>query len=184
MSQTLEESVLQILQSPEVRRINFRLLGVDVRGTVYAEIADKIIEGYMIVPDELDADLDAGAAAQYSARLNKFRFGSHRFGFREWNSYVVHEATHAIVDYKKIKISKIDDEVVAHVAHTLYLRRAGFGFKSHGITNKTWFAAVAVADSLIRGGIPDQNLVEKLQETVKKDPLYHDFIGEMAFANG
>jgi hypothetical protein len=185
MAQTLEESVIRILQSPEVSRINFRLLGVDVRGTVYKEIVDKILEGHIIVPDEIEKDLaKEGAGAKYSPKFNKFRFGSHRFGFREWNSYVVHEATHAIVDYKKIQISKIDDETVAHVAHTLYLRRAGFGFKSHGITNKTWYAARDVADSIIRNGIADNGLVEKLQETVRNDPFYHDFIGETAQSDG
>lgn len=185
MAQTLEESVLRILQSPEVARINFRLLGVEVSGRIYKEIADKILEGYFVVPDEIDADLAReGSGAAYSAHFNKFRFGSHRFGFREWNSYVVHEATHALVDYRKIKISKIDDEAVAHVAHTLYLRRAGFGFKSHGITNKTWYAARTVADSIIGGGTPDKKLVEKLLEAVRNDPLYHGSIGEMAFVNG
>ncbi|GEM_PF-4503326 len=184
MAQTIEESVLKILQSPAVSRLNFRLLGVEISGKAYLEIADKIIEGHFVVPDELDTELDKGAAAQYSGRKNKFRFGSHRYGFREWDSYVVHEATHAIVDYNKIQISKIDDEAVAHVAHTLYLRRVGFGFKSHGIVNKTWYAAVSVADSIIRAREPDGALVKKLQETVRSDPDYHAFIGEMAFVNG
>jgi hypothetical protein len=185
MAQTIEESVLRILQSPAVSRLNFRLLGVEVSGKIYLEIADKIIEGHFVVPDEIDADLAReGSGAAYSARKNKFRFGSHRYGFREWDSYVVHEATHAIVDYNKVQISKIDDEVVAHVAHTLYLRRVGFGFKSHGVINKTWYAAVAVADSIIRGREPDSALVKKLQEAVRNDPDYHAFIGEMAFVNG
>lgn len=185
MAQTLEESTLRVLQSPEVSRINFRLLGVDVRGTAYLEIADKILEGHISVADELDEDLvREGSGAAYSALSNRLRFGTHRFGFREWNSYVVHEATHALVDYKKIQISKIDDEVVAHVAHTLYLRRVGFGYKSHGITNKTWFAARDVADSIIHNGTPDDGLVKKLQEAVRNDPLYHDFIGKQSTANG
>ena len=185
MAQTIEESVLRILQSPAGSRVNFRLLGVEVSGKAYREIADRIIEGHFIVPDEVDEDLRReGAGAAYSGRQNKFRFAHHRFGFREWESYVVHEATHAIVDYNKIQISKIDDEVVAHVAHTLYLRRVGFGFKSHGIVNKTWYAAVAVADSIVRTGAPNDALVKKLQETVRSDPDYHAFIGEMAFVNG
>lgn len=185
MAQTLEESVLRILQSPEIARLNFRLLGVEVSGRAYLEIADKVMEGHFIVPDELDTELiREGAGAAYSPRHNKFRFSNHRFGFREWNSYVVHEATHALVDFQKITISKIDDEVVAYVAHTLYLRRVGFGFKSHGITNKTWYAARAVADSIIRNKTPDQKLVEKLQEVVRTDPLYIEFIGQTAWADG
>jgi hypothetical protein len=60
----------------------------------------------------------------------------------------------------------------------------GCGFKSHGISNKTWYGAVAVADSIIRRGMPDQNLVKKLQETVRNDPDYHSFIGETAFVDG
>lgn len=183
MAQTLEESVLRILQSPEVSHINFKLLGVEVSVRAYREIADKILEGSVTV--ELDETVARdGAAAKYSPRKNKFRMGSHRYGSREWQSAVVHEATHAIVDLRKIKISKIDDEVVAHVAHTLYLRRVGFGFKSHGFTNKTWYAARDVADSIIRSGTPNETLVKKLQESVRNDPLYHDFIGETAFVDG
>jgi hypothetical protein len=182
MAQTLEESVLRILQSPEVSRVNFKLLGVEVSGRAYREIADKVLEGHFVV--ELEDDVGDGAGAKYSPRQNKFRFGNHRYGFREWHSYVVHEMTHAIVDYRKIKISKIDDEVVAHVAHTLYLRRAGFSFKSHGIINKTWHAARDVADSILRRGTPDEALVNKLRKAVEDDPLYHDFIGEVAFVNG
>lgn len=182
---TIEESVLRILQSPAVSRINFRLLGVNVSGSAFKEIADKILEGHIIVPNEIDDELAReGSGGAYSPRFNKFRFGSHRFGFREWNSMVVHEATHALVDYRKIQISKIDDEVVAHVAHTLYLRRVGFGFVSHGFTNKTWFAARDVADSIIRKGEPDDGLVKRLQETVRNDPLYHDFIGKVAHVDG
>ena len=183
MAQTVEESVLRILQSPEVSRINFNLLAVEVSGRAYLEIADKILEGSITV--EIDETVaQDGAAAKYSPRQNKFRMGSHRYGFREWHSAVVHEATHALVDIKKIQISKIDDEVVAHVAHTLYLRRVGFSFKSHGFTNKTWYAARDVADSIIRSGKPSGALVKKLQEVVRNDPFYHDFIGEMAFVNG
>lgn len=182
MAQTLEESVLRILQSPEVSRINFSLLGVDVSGRAYTEIADKILEGYIAV--EIDPTVVRGAAAQYSPHDNKLRFGSHRYGFREWQSAVVHEATHAIVDLRKILISKIDDEVVAHIAHTLYLRRVGFSFKSHGFTNKTWYAARDVADSIIHSGKPSDELVKTLQEVVKNDPFYHDFVGETAFVNG
>lgn len=182
MTQTVEESVLRILQSPEVARINFRLLGVEVSGRAYLEIADKILEGHFTA--ELETDIGNGTGAKYSPRENKFRFGSHRFGFREWQSYVVHEATHAIVDFKKIKISKIDDEVVAHIAHTLYLRRVGFGFKSHGVVNKTWYAARDVADSIIRQGTADEGVVKNLRKAVENDPLYHDFIGETAFVNG
>lgn len=170
------------MQSPEVSRINFHLLGVEVNSRAYGEIVDKILEGKITV--ELEQDVGNGAGAKYSPGENKMRFGSHRFGFREWNSYVVHEATHAIVDLKKIKISKIDDEAVAHVAHTLYLRRVGFGFRSHGIINKTWYAARDVADSIIRQGKPDSNSVKNLQKVIENDPLYHDFIGEMAFVNG
>jgi DUF971 family protein len=184
MAQTLEESVLRILQSPAISRVNFRLLGVEVSGKAYVEIAEKILEGHIAVPDELDKGLGKSTGAGYSPRLNRLRFGSHRYGFREWNSYVVHEATHALVDYKKIQIIKIDDEVVAHVAHVLYLRRVGFSFKSHGITNKTWYVARDVADSIIRRGAPDQSLVKKLQDAVKNDPLYHDFIDQIAFVNG
>jgi hypothetical protein len=185
MAQTMEESVLRILQSPEVSRINFRLLGVEVSGRAYREIADKILEGHFTVPEEIDAELAReGSGAAYSAYFNKFRFGGHRYGFREWQSYVVHEATHALVDYRKIQISRIDDEAVAHVAHTLYLRRAGFGFKSHGVINKTWYAAAAVADSIIHSGMPDGALVKKLQEAVRSDPDYHELIGKTAFADG
>lgn len=183
MAQTLEESVLRILQSPEAARVKFDLLGVEVNVREYRRIADKILEGTITV--ELDESVGrVGAAAQYSAERNVFRMGSHRFGAREWQSMVVHEATHAIVDVNKISITKIDDEVVAHVAHTLYLRRVGFSFKSHGFTNKTWFVARDVADSILRNGSPSQKLVEKLQETVRNDPLYHDFIGETAFVDG
>lgn len=185
MAQTIEESVLRILQSHEVSRINFRLLGVEVSGRLYREIADKILEGHFIVPDEIDEDIaKEGSGAAYSAHFNKFRMGSHRYGFREWNSYVVHEATHAIVDYKKVQISSIDNEVVAHTAQMIYLRRAGFGFKSHGILNKTWYAARDVANSIIRSRTPDETLVKKLQETVRNDPDYHKFIGETAFVDG
>ena len=185
MAQTMEISVLRVLQSPEVSRINFNLFGVDIKGAAYQEIANRILEGSVAVPDEIDEELRKdGSGAAYSPRFNKFRFGSHRFGFREWNSYVVHEATHAIVDYKKIVISKLNDEVVAHIAQMIYLRRVGFGFNSHGITNKTWYAAKDVADSIIRKSAPDQKLVEKLQKAVKNDPFYHDFIDGMAFVNG
>ena len=185
MSETLEISVLRILESHDVACINFRLLGVEVSGRAYLEIADKIREGKIIIPDEIDDELvKEGSGAAYSPHFNKFRFASRHSGFREWNSYVVHEATHTIVDMRKIKISKIDDEVVAHTAQMLYLRRVGFGFKSHGITNKTWYSALDVADSILRRGTPDKILVEKLQEVVKNDPLYLDFIGQIAFVDG
>ncbi len=185
MAQTLEISVLNILESPEVARVQFRLLGVDVSSGGYLEIAGKIREGHITVPDEIDAELvKEGAGAAYSGHFNKFRFGSRQFGHREWNSYVVHEATHALVDMRKIAISKIDDEVVAHTAQMVYLQRAGFGFRSHGITNKTWFPARDVADSIVRTGIPDETLVNKLREAVKADPFYHDFIGKIAFVDG
>jgi hypothetical protein len=182
MEQTLEDSVLHILQSPEVSRINFRMLGVEISGRAYKEIAEKVLEGHFTV--EIDNAIVSGAGAQYSPHENVFRFGGHRFGYREWNSTVVHEATHAIIDFRKIRISKIDDEVVAHVAHTLYLRRVGFGYKSHGFTNKTWYAARYVADSIIRRGSPDDGLVKRLQEVVRNDPFYHDFIGQTSFVNG
>ncbi len=57
MTQTLEESVLRILQSPEVSRINFRLPGVEVSGRAYQDISERIPEGHFTVPDEIDADL-------------------------------------------------------------------------------------------------------------------------------
>jgi len=182
MEYTLEDNVIRVLRSYEVSRVNFRLFGIDVRGTVYGEIADKILEGHFTV--EIDSSLDKYTEAKYSRKKNKFRMSRNAYGFRGWHSAVVHEATHALTDWRKIQITKIDDEVVAHIAHTLYMRRAGFGFKSHGITDPVWYAARDVADSIIKSGKPNDALVKKLRDAVKNDPFYHEFIGEMADNDG
>ena len=166
MAQTLEESVLRILQSPEVSRINFRLLGVDVRGTGYSGIADKILEGSITV--EEDPALPPGKAAKFSPKpTEKFSFLNHRYGFREWHSYVVHEATHALVYLQKIHLSAEEDESVALTAQAVYFRRAGFGFKSHFITNPRIFVARDIADLIIQGRDVPDSLVEKLKTAIR-----------------
>ncbi|MGH9946259.1 MAG: hypothetical protein ACRD6X_03575 [Pyrinomonadaceae bacterium] len=75
MTQTFEESVLQILQGTDADRVNFRLFGVVSATHLFREIADKILEGSTV----------AKARGLVHCRPSHLR----RQNVQKWNGYLI-----------------------------------------------------------------------------------------------
>jgi len=130
---SLQDDVVTLLRSREAQRINFRFGPVPVYGAGYATIASAIGNGRIMLAgmesriqgallceyresegenhvNRLLVDVDLDFSAPFEAQL------------------VIHEATHALMDYQATPLNLLDSEAAAYIAGTFYCFLKGVSF--------------------------------------------------------
>jgi hypothetical protein len=131
----IAEKVAAILREPATVRINFRYAGVRIYGSGYAAVAQAIEREHIAVrlPGSAVAQrlMRSSGVASYSSSENTLYVPS--ANFLEGNvihdkALVVHEMTHALMDYHRHNMAVRQSEAVAYLAQMMYVF-------NHGITS-------------------------------------------------
>jgi len=109
---SIRTDIIDVLRSPNCRRINFTLGTVRVSGAEYATIAQCVVNGHIQV---VQSSVIASTMAAYYRKYNYFAVGS-----SPSRNLIVHEATHALNDWHKRTITDVDDEACAYVAQMVF----------------------------------------------------------------
>jgi hypothetical protein len=142
------------LLSSACQRIRFDFAGVAVRPGGYTVIAFSLIgprPNRRLAANRRPMDvrvesLSAGTEAAYRALNNEIVVPSVTFGatLQEERS-IVHEATHAVFDFQRTRITALDEEAAAFLAGAIFWRLSGGGPVATSITGP----ALEIAGDLV-----------------------------------
>jgi hypothetical protein len=121
---------------------------VTIFGESYHTIGQAVFDGDIV----LEVDATIGPAALYDKNTDTFKVSRMLKPTLSDKALVVHEATHAMCDWKGRKMNALFSEMVAFVAEALFFLRATGGAKSvgHPKADKVYAKAFLIA-SLLRG---------------------------------
>src|ERR1700749_573285 len=118
--------LFQVLQSPEVKRIDFNMAHIKVDAAGFQNVVVSLMLGTLHIGVER---MTGGAAAKYYTHGNKFAFPNVSFGTDDnEKAYLVHEAVHAMQDINygydftrgDYFTMESENEAAAYVAGVLY----------------------------------------------------------------
>jgi len=121
----LEDNIIRILESPEVRRINFQCGPVRIYGQGYRRVADAIRSRRLVCVHNTLAQQAGVALYQHAVgpnRVNRLQIPDPAFPNIHHKAMLVHEATHAIEDYHRRALNELDAEAAAYLAQMMYYR--------------------------------------------------------------
>lgn len=114
------------LQSDHVQSINFRFGHVHVFPSHFRAVADAILDGTLKVaydPVGLAAD---GSLAEYDSGTNTFKFQNRQIlSTPAGRATAVHEASHAVADFRNGDTAIRHEEGAAHICEGWYLLNSG-----------------------------------------------------------
>lgn len=106
------------LRSTGINKINFTYDGVTINSSDYFRIARAVIADKVHVKV---VRLEPGVGAQYDPRSNTLEFPSIQYGTKPSEQVTItHEATHAILDMNKVKITALKNEITAYIAGGIF----------------------------------------------------------------
>lgn len=109
------QDVIDTLNDPLVRRIDFHVGKTHVDAEGYLTILDMVETGVIEV---VEGDRNY---AEYIPKLNRLRTqGGRSPAGVEQRATLLHESTHAIVDLRGYAATRLDDEVAGYLAHLTY----------------------------------------------------------------
>ena len=167
---TYRGKVRDVLMSREAANINFTVLGINIRGTIFPDIANDISGDKPTRRVVVRQGFDNGAAATYNPKTNTMEVGTDAINSRIWKGYVIHEAVHAWIDKSKLKPLFVDNEAVAYIAQAIYYRRVGVA--RHRFTTPAYLAARDVGNLIINGQNPPTALITRLKTAILSSPTY------------
>lgn len=129
---TMVEKIVAILNEPATARINFRYDGVPVYGSGYATIATAIENDHVHVRllrgQRAARAMRALGVAAYNKTSDTFFVSGADFldtTTTPKKALVVHEMTHALLDYHRSTMSQGKSEAAAYIAQMMYLFNSG-----------------------------------------------------------
>ena len=167
---TYRGKVRDVLMSREAANINFTVLGINIRGTIFPDIANDISGDKPTRWVVVRQGFDNGAAAIYDPKTNTMEVGTDAINSRIWKGYVIHEAVHAWIDKSKLKPLFVDNEAVAYIAQAIYYRRVGVARSR--FTTPAYLAARDVGNLIINGKNPPDALITRLKTAILSSPTY------------
>lgn len=125
----LDLDIQQLLRSPDVSQINFRMAGLTVNGQGYRQVSDCLSD--RPARHRLRVTVNAAivgnqALASYNPEDDKLNVRSRDIlGTAQGRAQVVHECTHAQCDLRGRNSAILDEEGAAFVAEGWYLLATG-----------------------------------------------------------
>ena len=167
---TYRGKVRDVLMSREAANINFTVLGINIRGTIFPDIANDISGDKPTRWVVVRQGFDNGAAAVYDPKTNTMEIGTDAINSRIWKGYVIHEAVHAWIDKSKLKPLFVDNEAVAYIAQAIYYRRVGLSRSR--IDHPVYLAARDIGNLLMKGRTPSDQSLQNLRTQILARPAY------------
>jgi hypothetical protein len=183
--------LFQVLQSPEVKRIDFTLAHIKVDTAGFQNVVVSLMLGTLHIGVER---MTGGAAAKYYTHGNKFAFPTVVFGSDDSDkAYLVHESVHAMQDINygndfsrgDYFTMESENEAAAYVAGVLYDM---YKNQDTHYTSATWLAAKAIALKIkdTPGAEVSDADVRTLRGVISGDPTYRSatFASESTYSDG
>lgn len=161
--------VRTVLLSREAANINFTALGITIRGTIFAGLAEEFNGDTPARKVRVNHDYDDGGAAYYR-ETNTMEVGLDAVNSRIWKGYVVHEAVHAWIDKARLKPMMVDNEAVAYIAQAIYYRRVGVARSRFSTPH--YLSARDIGNQIISGQTPPAALYTKLKTDILSSKTY------------
>ncbi len=131
----LRQRFANLLMSGEVARINFRYGHFHLRPGGYVVIAMSLATRDIHHPGQVDQrrpmdvqveTIPPQADALYRSRTNTIAVPTIDYGQTPAHrAAVVHEATHAIFDYNRVRLTAFEEEACAYIADAMYRQMIG-----------------------------------------------------------
>ncbi len=172
----LDRAVTAILRSDKVQRINFTVEGVRVDGSGFTAVADAVQRGAI----QVYTNTQLNGMARYRYRVGPNRVNVLEVPFAGWPGHpqralVVHEAVHAMNDWRGRSVNSLADESAAYIAQWIYLiwggSRPSMGSDEQAMVE---MFAFSIAEGLRRGTPPDRRSLEQLRDAILAMPAYRN----------
>jgi hypothetical protein len=170
----LREEILSTLRCSAAQHIRFSFTSVhgdtvSVDHTSFERVASAIVSGAIrIVRSTASDDGDASYGGDEAGNPFEVAPLHHR---RMQEAIVLHEAVHASFDLTRSVINRLDNEVAAYIAGTVYLRRTGFPRVRYAGTFEE--VALPAVSSIIHHGAPTADDLTRIRGALERDPEYH-----------
>lgn len=170
--------ILDVLSSPEVLSINFSAYGTSIKGSDFYETFVEMVFGTRNVT--VSPEFSNGAAATYHPDTNVIKVGLKSGIQFLWESYVVHEVVHAIIDRKKLQIPALENEALAYIAQMIYLQKLNRVQFSDAI----YMTAARLAGLIANGSSPSTVDLEVFKAKILINPAYFGRTPSIYLADG
>jgi hypothetical protein len=167
---TYRGKVRTVLMSREAANINFTAYGINIRGSIFPDIASDFTGDKPTRTLVVKEKFEPGVAALYYKDLNKMEVGLDAVNSRMWKGYVIHEAVHAWIDKSKLRPLRVENEATAYIAQAVYYRRVGMSRQR--FSSDLYLTARDIANVIIHGQTPPVSLLNKLKTVILADPTY------------
>jgi hypothetical protein len=167
---TYRGKVREVLMSREAANINFTAFGINIRGTIFPDIANEFTGDKATRSIAVRDNFPAGVAALYHRDTNLMEVGLDAVNSRMWKGVVIHEAVHAWIDKNKLKPLVVENEAIAYIAQAIYYRRVGMGRRR--FFSDIYLKARDIGNVIINGQAPPDALLTKLKTAILAHPAY------------
>ena len=167
---TYQGKVRTVLMSREASNINFTAFGINIRGTIFPDIAEDFTGEKKTRTLVVKEKFEEGVAALYYKATNTMEVGLDAVNSRMWKGYVIHEAVHAWIDKSKLRPLRVENEAIAYIAQAVYYRRVGMSRSR--FSSDIYLTARDIGNTIIRGQTPPDSLLTKLKNVILASPTY------------
>lgn len=167
---TYQGKVRDVLMSREAANINFTAFGINIRGTIFPDIANDFTGDKPTRSVVVKDSFDDGVAALYYKATNTMEVGLDAVNSRMWKGYVIHEAVHAWIDKSKLRPLRVENEAIAYIAQAVYYRRVGMSRSR--FSSELYLTARDIGNLIINGQTPSDTLLTKLKNSILAHPAY------------
>jgi hypothetical protein len=177
-----QQTVLAILRGPVASAMSFNIGSVSLLPGDLLDVASAIESGKITLIHRPTL----GHMAIYDSQRNRMAIPFASLPPPDGQAIVVHEAVHAVMDMRRIKLTSIPSEVIAYAAQALFLRRNGLdmanwtpspAFSENPRNYLAWTgifqSASAIAELIDKGQSADV-WIAPLGISLKVSPTYAD----------
>jgi hypothetical protein len=169
--------VLSTLREPAVGQLSYRLGPFVMVAADYERVAKAIDRRLISVVDNPDFN----GHAKYNARLNRITISASGSD----PALLIHEATHAVQDARKMDLTHADAEMLAYVAQCLYLEKVGQPLVNYQASfdwdapsmfgwNLIFKLAAAIASLIHNGKAVPQTAIDWLRQGIHMANFYRE----------
>lgn len=162
--------VRAVLMSREAANINFTAFGINIRGTIFPDVANDFTGDKPTRTLIVNEKFEEGVAALYYKATNTMEVGLDAVNSRMWKGYVIHEAVHAWIDKSKLRPLRVENEAIAYIAQAVYYRRVGMSRSR--FSSDIYLTARDIGNAIISGKTPAADLLNKLKNAILTNPTY------------
>lgn len=184
----LRDRIAGVLTGPISARISFSFPTLQIRPGGFVVIGMSLASPPTASPApaarrrmsvRVDRHMPSGVGAEYIARTNTLSVPHAQYGITiEEQSGIVHEATHAVFDYYRMRATAYVEEAAAYVAESIYCHHLRMPRATSGIQAVSDVIAARICGPQRIGGAPNsvvtQAEVNRLVSAIASSSTYRD----------